>query len=72
MSKCKRCDREIRFVKIHTGTGWAAWDVEADCWHNLICGSKPGRKKKISEVEQIRAMASSFEARNSEDAFTKE
>ena len=72
MSKCKRCDREIGFVKIHTGTGWAAWDIEADCWHNIICGNNSGRKKKLTEVEQIRMMALSFDQRNSEDALSKE
>lgn len=72
MSKCKRCQRPIKFIRIKSGAGWAAWDIESNNWHNLVCGSKLGRKKKLSEIEQIRAMASSFEARNSEDAFTKE
>jgi len=70
MSKCKLCQKTIEWVK--TSQGWRAWDPQANIWHNIVCESRPGRKKKISEVDQVRIMALNFEQRNSEDAFSGE
>lgn len=69
MPKCKRCLKEINWVKVNGE--WKPWDVEKDTWHVPICGKKEPKKKKLSEIEKLRQMRADFELRNSEDCLSK-